>query len=79
MKTKERAIVTKRSGDKTVSVKIRIQKEHGVYGKIIRAYKNLQVHDEFNLFQPGDAVWVTKCKPRSKTKTWEAIFDSEPK
>jgi small subunit ribosomal protein S17 len=79
MKEKEKAIVTKRSGDKTVSVKLRTHKEHKVYSKIIRIDRNLQVHDEYNLFQPGDAVWITKCKPKSKTKAWEAIFDIEPK
>ena len=59
--------------DKTVTVLIERQVQHGLLGKIIRRSTKLHAHDEDNSCNEGDVVRVTECRPMSKTKNWRVV------
>lgn len=70
-----KAHVRKRAGDKTLSVVVTSDRKHGTFGKFIRKVRGFQVHDEHNLFWPGDVVWIRRTRPRSKHKAWEVLVE----
>ncbi|MDR3162982.1 MAG: 30S ribosomal protein S17 [Helicobacteraceae bacterium] len=63
-------IVVSKSGEK--SVKIRVEKRvlHPRYHKIVRRFKNFQVHDEKSELQVGDKVTAIECRPLAKNKNF---------
>ena len=58
---------------KTISVKIERSVAHPIYGKIVRRFTTLKVHDENNEAKPGDVVEVMECRPLSKTKRFRLV------
>lgn len=54
--------------DKTVAVRVERATRHPLYGKITRAHKKYQVHDETNQARIGDQVRIRQCSPISKHK-----------
>lgn len=56
--------------DKTRTVLIERQVQHGVYGKYLRRSTKVHAHDEGNASREGDYVRIQECRPLSKTKAW---------
>jgi small subunit ribosomal protein S17 len=67
------ALVTSKSGDKSVRVTIGYKVKHPKYNKYIRRRTKLAVHDERNLCGVGDTVEITESRPYSKTKNWRVV------
>ena len=61
--------------DKTIIVKVERRIVHPVYKKIIKRSKKFAAHDPENKCKSGETVRIRECKPISKSKTWEVIFD----
>ena len=72
IKTK-RAVVTSKSGDKSVVVQIDYKVRHPMYGKYISKRTKLAVHDEKNEAGVGDTVNIAECRPISKRKSWRLV------
>ncbi len=68
-------IVVSNKADKTITVRVERQVQHPLYKKIIRRSKKFSAHDPENRCKTGDLVRIRECKPISKSKTWEVIFD----
>jgi small subunit ribosomal protein S17 len=56
--------------DKSVTVLIKRQLKHPLYGKIIERSKKYHAHDEANQAKVGDVVEIQEGRPISKTKSW---------
>ena len=56
--------------DKSVTVLIKRQMKHPLYGKIIKLSKKYHAHDEANAYSVGQQVRIEECAPLSKLKTW---------
>ena len=66
-------VVTKRSGDKTVVVKVDRLMKHPLYKKTIRRSKRYQAHDETNSVNLGEKVRIAECRPLSRLKRWTVL------
>ena len=66
-------VVTGRSGDKTVVVRVDRLMKHPLYRKTIRRSKRYHVHDETNEVQVGDKVRIGESRPLSKLKRWTVL------
>ena len=58
---------------KTISVEVKYQVRHPLYGKIIRRSTVLHAHDAKREAELGDKVQVMQCRPISKTKSWRLV------
>ena len=67
------ALVTGKSGSKSVKVRIDYRIKHPKYGKFIKKKTRLAVHDEQNRSNVGDIVEITESRPHSKTKRWSVL------
>lgn len=54
----------------TIIVKVERLTKHPVYGKYIRQFSKLVVHDPKDEAKVGDVVTIVKSRPLSKTKRW---------
>ena len=72
LKTKT-AVVTSKSGEKSIKVAIDYKVKHPKYGKYVKRRTTLGVHDESNQAGVGDVVEVVECRPCSKTKSWRLV------
>ncbi len=61
--------------DKTVTVKVTRRVTHEKYKKIISLSKKYAAHDEKNQFKIGDTVKIIECRPISKSKSWEVVYE----
>ncbi len=59
--------------DKTISVAIRRQIKHPIYGKFIKKTTKLMAHDEKNDASEGDTVRIMETRPLSKNKRWRLV------
>ncbi len=59
--------------DKSISVAIRRQIKHPIYGKFIKKTTRLMAHDETNDAQEGDTVRIMETKPLSRNKRWRLV------
>jgi len=66
-------IVVSDRGDKTITVRIEVQRAHRTYGKVVRSSSTLQVHDEANDANAGDTVRVVESRPVSRHKRWRLV------
>jgi small subunit ribosomal protein S17 len=66
-------VVISDKGDKTISVRIDIARQHRTYGKIVRTSSTLHAHDERNEANAGDTVKVVESRPLSRTKRWRLV------
>jgi len=62
--------------DQTVVVKVERQVMHPLYKKYIGRSKKYHAHDEKNQFKIGDTVRIQECRPYSKLKRWEVLYDN---
>lgn len=68
--------VVSNAADKTISVLVERRIKHPLYKKIIRRSKKYAAHDEQNKVQVGDVVRIEECRPISKTKTWQVVYEA---
>ena len=66
-------VVTGRSGDKTVVVKVDRLTKHPLYKKTIRRSRRYHAHDESNAVSVGDKVRIRESRPLSKLKRWTVL------
>jgi small subunit ribosomal protein S17 len=66
-------VVVSDKADKTITVRIDMQRPHRTYGKIVRTSSTLHVHDERNEAHTGDTVRVVESRPLSATKRWRLV------
>jgi small subunit ribosomal protein S17 len=66
-------VVVSDRADKTITVRIDMQRPHRTYGKIVRTSSTLHAHDESNQAHVGDKVSVVESKPLSRTKRWRLV------
>ena len=71
---KERiGIVQSAKMNKTITVVIKRQVKHPMYGKYLKRSSKLMVHDEDNDAGEGDTVRVMETRPMSKHKRWRLV------
>lgn len=70
-------IVCSNACDKTVTVKTEMLLKHEKYGKYITIAKKYLAHDEENRCSIGDKVSIVECRPISKRKSWQVVYDVE--
>ncbi|MCX7353242.1 MAG: 30S ribosomal protein S17 [Alphaproteobacteria bacterium] len=68
-------MVTSDSSDKTITVKVERRIMHPVYKKYIVRSTKFLAHDEENRSKIGDVVRIRECRPISKRKRFEVIYD----
>lgn len=56
--------------DKSISVAVRRQIKHPIYGKFVKRTTKLMAHDENNEANEGDTVRIVETRPLSKNKRW---------
>lgn len=61
------------SGDKTINVLVERLVKHQRYGKYVRRWSKLAVHDPSNVAEVGDVVEILPCRRLSKSKSWRLI------
>lgn len=59
--------------DKTVTVEVRRQFRHPIYGKYVARSSKFHVHDAKNECKVGDKVRIAPGRPKSKTKSWYLV------
>lgn len=62
-------------GDKTVVVTVQRRVMHPLYKKFITRSKRFAAHDPENRFKQGDTVRIIECRPISKSKRYEVVYD----
>jgi len=62
--------------DKTVTVKVTRRITHERYKKIVSLSKKYAAHDEKNQFKIGDIIKIVECRPISKSKSWEVVYEA---
>ena len=67
------AVVTGKSGNKSIKVAVDYVYRRPKYGKAIKRHTKLIVHDERNEASVGDIVEIAECRPYSKTKSWRLV------
>jgi small subunit ribosomal protein S17 len=60
---------------KTVVVRVERRLQHPVYKKFIRRSKKYHAHDERNVCKEGQSVRIQECRPLSRTKRWEVVYE----
>ncbi len=71
---KERVgVVESAKMDKTVTVSVRRQMKHPMYGKYLERSSTFMVHDEEDEANEGDTVRVMETRPISKNKRWRLV------
>ena len=68
-------MVTSDSCDKTITVKVERRIMHPVYKKYIVRSTKFLAHDEENRSKVGDVVRIRECRPISKRKRFEVVYD----
>ncbi|MDD6428933.1 30S ribosomal protein S17 [Candidatus Weimeria sp. HCP3S3_B5] len=59
--------------NKTITVAVRDNVRHPLYGKIVKRTYKLKAHDEENAAHEGDTVRVMETRPLSKDKRWRLV------
>ena len=71
---KERVgIVVSDKMEKTITVAVRRQMKHPMYGKYMERSTKLMAHDETNDADEGDTVRIMETRPISKNKRWRLV------
>ena len=64
------------ASEKTITVRVDRRVQHSLYKKYIVRSKKYLVHDEENRSKVGDTVRIRECRPLSKRKRWEVLYDN---
>jgi len=71
---KERiGVVESAKMDKTITVSVRRQMKHPMYGKYLERSSTHMTHDEDNEAKEGDTVRIMETRPISKNKRWRLV------
>ena len=71
---KERVgVVVSAKMNKTITVAVRRQMKHPMYGKYLERSSKMMVHDEENTAGEGDTVRIMETRPISKNKRWRLV------
>lgn len=71
---KERVgVVQSTKMDKTITVSVRRQMKHPMYGKYLERSSQFMVHDENEEAGEGDTVRIMETRPISKNKRWRLV------
>jgi len=70
-----KGVVTSDKMDKTVVVSVSSFVKHPKYGKYLKRDKSYKAHDEKNQAKVGETVIIRECRPMSKDKSFEVIFE----
>lgn len=62
--------VIRRSGDKSIVVRVERMVQHPIVKKYVRRHRNFHVHDPKNACAVGDEIMICEGRPISKTKRW---------
>jgi small subunit ribosomal protein S17 len=71
-----RGLVVSDKMDKTVVVKVERRVMHPLYKKFISKSKKYSAHDSENRCKEGETVDIQECRPISKRKSWEVIYEN---
>lgn len=66
-------IVVSDKMDKTITVAIKDNVKHPMYGKVLKRTVKVHAHDENNECGVGDRVAIMETRPLSKTKRWRLV------
>src|SRR3954471_20487739 len=66
-------VVISNKADKTITVRIEVQRAHRTYGKVVRTSSTLHAHDERNEANAGDTVRLMESRPLSRSKRWRLV------
>jgi len=61
--------------DKTVVVRVQRRVMHPLYKKFITLSKKFAAHDPENRCKEGDKVRIQECRPLSKRKNFEVLYE----
>ena len=67
-------VVVKKSGDKTIRVRISRVIMDAKYKKRMKTHTDYLVHDERNQFKVGDAVTIESSRPHSANKRFVVVY-----
>lgn len=71
---KERVgVVVSDKMDKTITVSVRRQMKHPMYGKYLERSSKMMVHDEENDADEGDTVRIMETRKLSRKKRWRLV------
>jgi small subunit ribosomal protein S17 len=71
---KERiGVVESAKMDKSITVSVRRQMKHPMYGKYLERSSTFMAHDEDDDAREGDTVRVMETRPISKNKRWRLV------
>jgi len=71
---KERiGVVVSDKMDKTITVSVRRQMKHPMYGKYLERSSKHMAHDEEEEANEGDTVRIMETRPISKNKRWRLV------
>ncbi len=59
--------------NKTIVVQVMRMVKHPLYGKYLRHYSKMYVHDADNQCREGDVVKIQQTRPISKSKRWKLV------
>jgi small subunit ribosomal protein S17 len=68
-------VVVSDKNAKTVIVEVERRFTHPLLGKTVRRSKRYHAHDEKSTFKTGQAVRIQECRPMSKLKRWEVLYE----
>ncbi|HAH10503.1 MAG TPA: 30S ribosomal protein S17 [Alphaproteobacteria bacterium] len=68
-------VVVSDKNKKTVIVEVERRFTHPVLGKTVRRSKRYHAHDEQVKFKMGDVVRIQECRPLSRMKRWEVLYE----
>jgi small subunit ribosomal protein S17 len=70
-----RGVVTSSKMQNTAVVAVSRYVKHPKYKKYMKITKKFHAHNEGNRAKEGEMVTIRSCRPLSKTKSFEIIFD----
>lgn len=71
---KERiGVVESAKMDKSITVSVRRQMKHPMYGKYLERSSTFMAHDEEDEAREGDTVRIMETRPISKNKRWRLV------
>ena len=69
-------VVVSDKNKKTVIVEVERRFTHPLLGKTVRRSKRYHAHDEQVRFKSGDTVRIQECRPMSKMKRWQVLYEA---
>ncbi|MCX6820002.1 MAG: 30S ribosomal protein S17 [Candidatus Adlerbacteria bacterium] len=71
-----RGVVTSDKMQDTAVVSVQRYVKHPKYKKYMKQNKKYHVHNPGNRAKEGDQVTIRSCRPLSKTKSFEIVFEN---